>query len=415
MPRWDIFCRVVDNFGDIGTCWRLARQLAHEHGADVRLWVDRLESFAGLCPSISTRAAIQRVGAIEVRQWPSDFPEVTVADVVIEAFACEIPANYLAAMARRSAAPAWINLEYLSAEAWVEDCHLLTSPHSVLPLTVRDCSAGGTASGGLHPPLAPAVLTKHFFFPGFTSQTGGLLRERDLLTTRAAFGPAETADFKQGLGIPVAVGSGLNEVHTAPRDELLISLFCYPNPALPELLQCWADGPRAVRVLATPGAATEQVAAWFEEPLVMGKPLSRNSLTVQALPFLSQPDYDRLLWACDVNFVRGEDSFVRAQWAQRPFVWQIYPQSEGTHLVKLEAFLSRYLDQFQNPAAVRRFWLAWNGAGDTAEDTAGDTAATWRNFLANCPAIQRHAEVWACHLDRTENLANNLSRFVQER
>jgi hypothetical protein len=22
--HWDIFCRVIDNFGDIGVCWRLA-------------------------------------------------------------------------------------------------------------------------------------------------------------------------------------------------------------------------------------------------------------------------------------------------------------------------------------------------------------------------------------------------------
>ena len=45
---WDIFCTVVDNYGDIGVCWRLARQLAAEHGFAVRLWVDDLASFARL-------------------------------------------------------------------------------------------------------------------------------------------------------------------------------------------------------------------------------------------------------------------------------------------------------------------------------------------------------------------------------
>ena len=39
---WDVFCRVVDNYGDAAVCWRLARQLADEHGARVRLWIDLL-------------------------------------------------------------------------------------------------------------------------------------------------------------------------------------------------------------------------------------------------------------------------------------------------------------------------------------------------------------------------------------
>ena len=407
MRRWDIFCTVVDNFGDIGTCWRLAQQLTAEHEADVRLWIDKLESFASLCPSISTAAATQQVGPIEIRHWKSDFPAVEVADVVVEAFACELPENYVAAMARRAMAPVWINLEYLSAEAWVEDCHLLPSPHPRWP------------------------LTKYFFFPGFTSRTGGLLRERDLFATRTAFDLSAAAEFWRSLGV-------------APRtdDELRVSLFCYDNPALPDLLQCWADGAVTVRVLASPGAATEQMASWFGNALSPGPPLQREALTVHALPFLPQPSYDRLLWSCDVNFVRGEDSFVRAQWSERPFVWQIYPQAKNAHLVKLDAFLTRYLDGFDDtgnlerptdpskPEAqakssfacasgfggrgrhlsggaadvVRRCWHAWNGTGDMA--------AAWRGYIAIRHSIQQHGTVWANQLDRAGDLANNLVRFV---
>ena len=373
MRRWDIFCRVVDNLGDIGTCWRLARQLADEHKADVRLWIDKLESFACLSPSISIDALAQQVGPIEVRHWPPDFPTVDVADVVIEAFACELPETYIAAMAGRAVAPVWINLEYLSAEVWVEDCHLLPSPHPRWP------------------------LTKYFFFPGFTSQTGGLLRERDFPASRAAFDSAAAAEFWCSLGV-------------GPRtdDELRVSLFCYDNPALPDLLPCWADGPALVRVFTAPGAATEQMVRWFGNVLSPGSSLQRGALTVHALPFLPQPDYDRLLWACDVNFVRGEDSFVRAQWAQQPFVWQIYPQAEQTHLVKLEAFLSRFLAEFQesDPDVVRCFWRAWNGLGDIR--------VAWQNFVTNRHSLQRHGTVWANHLDRAGDLANNLARFVHE-
>ena len=367
--RWDIFCRVVDNFGDIGTCWRLARQLAVEYQVDVRLWVDDLQSFSHLCPSVVSDVSEQQVDSIEIRQWSSEFPDVEAADVVIEAFACELPTRYLVAMTDRPVAPVWINLEYLSAETWVDDCHLLASPRS------------------------NSTLEKYFFFPGFTAKTGGLLRERELLNARAAFDSAAGDEFWDSLGIPRQIDG-----------ETRISLFCYENPALPELLQCWADGSQPIRLLVTAGLATQQVASWFGCELSAEESLQRNSLTVHALPFLLQPDFDRLLWACDVNFVRGEDSFVRAQWAQWPFLWQIYPQAEDAHLVKLEAFLTRYLEKSHDSSVIRRFWQAWNGADDIAR--------AWRDFLANRHSIEQHGKVWASQLDQAGNLANNLVSFV---
>ena len=99
--RLDIFCVVVDNFGDIGVCWRLARQLAAEHGCLVRLWVDELVAFSRLCPEIALNQPVQVCSGVEIRPWQPDFPDVEPADVVIEAFACDLPAGYVAAMARR--------------------------------------------------------------------------------------------------------------------------------------------------------------------------------------------------------------------------------------------------------------------------------------------------------------------------
>jgi uncharacterized repeat protein (TIGR03837 family) len=370
MWRWDIFCTVVDNYGDIGTCWRLAQQLADEHAADVRLWVDRLESLSHVCPAVSASADQQRVGGIEICRWQSDFPMVETADVVIEAFACELPECYIAAMTRQSVAPVWINLEYLSAEEWVEGCHRFASLRTKWP------------------------LTKYFFFPGFTSRTGGLLRQRDLVGKHAAFDSAAEAEFWHSVGVPAR-----------GERELRVSIFCYQNPSLPDLLQCWADSPDPVTALATPGPAADQVADWFGEPFLPGMPLRRSSLTAYPLPFLPQTSFDRLLWACDVNFVRGEDSFVRAQWAEHPFVWQIYPQAEEAHLVKLEAFLRRYLDGFAEPAVVRRCWQAWNGKGRIA--------SAWPDFAAHRKAIQEHGKVWTSSLDQTGDLADNLVCFVR--
>jgi uncharacterized repeat protein (TIGR03837 family) len=309
---WDLFCRVVDNFGDIGVCWRVAADLA-ERGESVRLVVDDPSALAWMAPGGAP--------GVQVVPWSAAESTREVADVVIEAFGCELPAGFVARMAARRPAPVWINLEYLSAEPYVERSHRLPSPPSTGP---------------------GAGLAKWFFYPGFTPATGGLPREPDLARRQARFdAPAWLA--QRGL----APNAGTR----------VVSLFCYANPALPDLLERLAEQPTLL--LATAGSAAEQVAR------SLGPSLARGELTAVRLPLLSQRDYDHLLWASDLNVVRGEDSWVRAQWAARPFVWQAYPQSDGAHHTKLEAFLSRFLAGAEaGPAAeLGRFWRAWNGSG----------------------------------------------------
>ncbi len=339
--RCDIFCAVIDNYGDAGVCWRLARQLALEHGWRVRLWIDDLSPLRKLAPD-------HAAGPVDVRPWPTPWVEVEAADIVIEAFACEPPAAYVAAMARRTPTPVWINLEYLSAEAWVAGCHGLPSPHPRLP------------------------LLKHFFFPGFGAGSGGLLRETDYDRRRNAF---DEAEFRDEFGLP----------QRAPG-ELMVSLFAYPGHRLPELLPALAAAPRPTCLLLPGGE---------------GETRRDGALTIHPLPFLPQLRYDELLWACDLNFVRGEDSFVRAQWAAKPFVWQIYPQDDNAHFVKLDAFLDRH------PAGplLRPFWRAWNGKG----------ALDWPAFAARLPTLETAAREWEQALRKPPDLAAALVRFCLER
>jgi uncharacterized repeat protein (TIGR03837 family) len=374
---WDIFCTVVDNYGDIGVCWRLARQLAAEHGLAVRLWVDDLASFAKICPDIVPGRDSQHNHSVEVRWWREPFPAVSPADVVVEAFACNPPASYVAAMAARQPKPAWINLEFLSAENWVKGCHALPSPHPSLP------------------------LVKYFFFPGFVAGTGGLLAEQGLAQARDRFqrSAAEQAGFWEALGVP------------APRaGELQVSLFCYPHVGVAALLRVWAGGRTPVRCLAPEGTATEALSAFFGvEHLAPGTILRKAGLEVRIFPFLDQDRYDRLLWACDLNLVRGEDSFVRGQWAARPLLWQIYPQQEGAHWPKLETFLGLYCQGLptETAAAVTRFWRAWN-KGDGIE-----VESAWFGFWEHRVELQSHALRWAGRLAKTGNLANNLAQFCE--
>ena len=377
MRSWDIFCTVVDNYGDIGICWRLARQLAAEHGLRVRLWVDDLASLRKICPGIVPGLESQHSHGVEVKRWREPFPEVDPADVVVEAFACNPPANYVAAMVARQPKPAWINLEFLSAENWVRGCHGLPSPHPSLP------------------------LVKHFFFPGFVAGTGGLLAEQGLARARERFqrSGAEQARFWRDLGLP------------APRaGELQVSLFCYPHGGIAALLRAWAAGGTPVRCLVPEGTATAALSAFFgAESLAPGAILRKAGVEVRIFPFLDQDQYDRLLWACDLNLVRGEDSFVRGQWAARPLLWQIYPQQEDAHWPKLQAFLGLYCAGLPPPiaAAVTRLWQAWN-QGD-----ASGVESAWPGLWEHRLALQAHARRWAGQLAGTGNLANNLAQFCE--
>ncbi len=371
--RWDIFCKVVDNLGDIGVCWRLGRQLAAEEGAEVRLWIDDLVTFRRLAPDLDPGMESQRLGELEVRHWAQPFPEALVADVVVETFGCELPASYVAAMKSRPAPPVWINLEYLSAESWVNRYHALPSPQ---------------------PPL-----TKYFYFPGFAEGTGGVLMEKDLKQRRETFqadGPAQMR-FLKGIG-----------VKAREPDELLVSMFCYPQAPMPALFDAWEAADRPVRVIAF--ADTPAAQALVAAGLSSGR--RRGRLSGQIVPFLPQDDYDRVLWACDWNFVRGEDSFVRAQWAARPFVWQAYPQEGDAHRIKVQSFLARYLGAaaMGSSAGLVDLWTAWNGLMPQAR-----LGPAWTACMAARRGLGEIARQWPARLEALGSLAGNLARFCSER
>ena len=328
---WDIFCRVIDNHGDLGVCWRLSCDLA-ARGQQVRLWVDDASALQWMAPG-----ALQgEVPGVRVLPWtqpidPALLASLPASNVWVEAFGCEIAPEFIAACACPSSAggrfdstsmPTWFNLEYLSAEPWVERMHALPSP-------VQHGPAAGR--------------TKWFFYPGYTPHTGGLLREQDLAARRQAF---DGAAWLQAQGIDA-------------RGERIASLFCYEPPPLGALLRQLDTATTPTHLLVTAGRAARAVARCLEDENELQR-LSgqREQLSLSYLPHLTQRAYDELLWACDLNFVRGEDSLVRALWAGAPLVWHIYPQPEDdAHHAKLGAFL----DWLQAPASLRRFHHVWNG------------------------------------------------------
>lgn len=345
--QWDVFCRVIDNFGDIGVCWRLAADLGGR-GEQVRLWVDDPSALAWMAPEGAPN--------VDVFLWAEAARLPAPGDVVIEAFGCELPPAFIEQMACRQPPPAWINLEYLSAEDYVERSHGLPSPQF-----------SGPGAG----------LRKHFFYPGFTARTGGLLREPGLIEARLAF---DRDDWLARHGYARLPG------------ERVVSLFCYDNPALPQLLAHATEAPTLL--LVTPGAASAQIGALLEAAPQPGAVADSGLLRVGWLPALPQAQFDRLLWACDLNFVRGEDSFVRAQWAAQAFVWQIYPQGDGAHEVKLQAFLDRFLAGADDALAsrMRSLWHGWNGMARTLgpwppADAWRAHVKSWRDALLGQPDL----------------------------
>lgn len=336
--RWDIFCRVIDNHGDAGVCWRLCVDLA-SRGQHVRLWIDD--------PSPLTWMAPQGAPGVAVHRWDSDFHlgDAVPGDVWIEAFGCELPEAFVAA---RQTTPAWLNLEYLSAEPYVERMHRLPSP------VMRGPGAG---------------LSKWFFYPGFTERTGGLLREPDLMARRQGFDAARWLTS-----------------HSLPTDGRRITLFCYEPASLPKVM-AQADA----HWLVTPGRPARAV-----------ERIAQKAGQVHPLPWLTQHDFDHLLWASDFNAVRGEDSLVRALWAGQPFVWHIYPQDDDAHHAKLDAFL----DWMDAPPSLRTFHRHWNGIDTRDAGWPGwATVDGWRDCVLAARA----------RLLAQPDLTEQLQRFVLEK
>jgi len=364
---WEIFCKVIDNFGDVGVCWRLSADLA-ARGHTVRLWLDDPQALAWMAPG-----ALQgRWPGVSVWAWaqasnPHVLQALAPAQVWVESFGCELPTEFVAARANQVdqvSQPVWINLEYLSAEVFVDRCHGLPSP---------------VMSGPAH------GWTKHFFYPGFTPHTGGLLRESTLTELRQAFGGAERKAFLQGLDLE-------------DRGETLVSLFCYDGAPVKLLLEQLRAATRPVHLLVTAGKARAQV-----ERMLAQTTHGPGRLRVSYLPLLSQAEFDPLLWSCDLNFVRGEDSLVRALWAGQPFVWQIYPQDDGAHRAKLGAFLG----VIDAPKAVRDWHAQWNGMApwSSVAPLSPDEVKTWRDW----------AQASQQRLARQSDLTSQLVAFVAAR
>ncbi|MBP6563322.1 MAG: elongation factor P maturation arginine rhamnosyltransferase EarP [Neisseriaceae bacterium] len=386
-----LFCQVIDNFGDIGVCWRLAQNLRQE--GPVVLWVDDLTRFQALCPQVDTTQWVQTVEQVTVVFWTAQTGQhvslsaLPAPRVVIEAFACTLPTEVMAHAKVHNSL--WLNLEYLSAEDWVAGVHLM-------------------------PSLQPNGLAKYFYFPGFTPELGGLLREPGLLATRDALwaDEARQAQVMARLGLP-------------PRrsmDDLTVFLFTYTSDALSQWLLAWQALARPITVWVTPGQSLDSLKPALglaaDDVLKAGDCHELGQVRVCVLPFVAQADFDYLLWLADLNIIRGEDSFVRALWAGKPYLWHIYQQDEDAHLPKLAAFWAQAFGQ-ATTAETMSLRRAHEALSLPLNADQACSVAEWTHKWAKLLSLLPHWQIMAAEYSRAQaslpSLRQKLTAFVKNK
>ncbi|AZG73426.1 elongation factor P maturation arginine rhamnosyltransferase EarP [Shewanella livingstonensis] len=383
VKHWDIFCTVVDNYGDIGVTWRLAKQLVNEYDIPINLWVDDLLSFSHILPKLDASKKQQSFNSVNIFHWNNPLEiQFNAGNAIIEAFACELPSQVKAIIERlhlqpHTQAPTWLNLEYLSAEAWVDGCHGL-------------------------PSTQPNGVKKWFYFPGFSPKTGGLICERELFNQRDQW----QADPRHKLALFQQLGlQGINAQDT------VISVFSYETRALTALCELWQTSQTPIHALIPKGRSLHSLIDLLPctiDDLIPGQQFTLGNLTLHILPMTDQNGFDRLLWSCDFNIVRGEDSFLRAQWAAKPFIWHIYPQEDDYHLVKLQAFMQIYCDNLAPEIATT--WSEVNLAFN--QENLSAVVMHWQQLNSVSLPLMQHAIKWPINALNDADLASRLVQFV---
>ncbi len=323
--RITLLCKVVDNYGDIGFVYRLSRSLSERNPSlEITLVVSNLESFSAMAPGIKN-APVQKFCGWDILDWNAEndcrmFFKKNPSTVILECFQCGRPGwlDEILFDKGRTQTVQIVNVEYLTAEKWADDFHLLKS---------------GTRS---------SLVKKINFMPGFTKKTGGLVLDNDFMESLSDRKSAikkliSCVEKKNGGGLSKQIAEMLG--NGEEKKFFNVTVFAYEKNldamvlALKEFqtLQKKSNPDFELNVFAPPGLSFECFEKSWEK---FDCPFS-----MVPLPYLSQTAWDALLVLCDFNFIRGEDSFSRACLSGKPFIWNAYRQDEEFQLVKVRAFV----------------------------------------------------------------------------
>ena len=342
----DIFCEVIDNYGDVGVAYRLARELKR------------------IYPNKELRFIINQTEELNLIKKNDDIDDIIVidykdvhkigqpADLVIETFACNIPEIYMNKALKTS--KLMINLEYFSSEDWVDDFHL------------QESFLGGN-------------LKKYFFIPGLSEKSGGIILDKEFLDRKNKV--QENREYY------------LKQFNIDEKYDLIISVFSYEKN-FDNFLKTLQKLDKKVLLLLLSEKTQKNFIKYFDNNDYYDK------IKAVKLPFFTYDKYEELLALCDINLVRGEDSFVRALLLGKPFLWHIYPQDENTHIIKLESFLEKYCP---NNKELKETFINYNINKDD-----------FSYFFENLDEIKKYNEKYTDYLIENCNLMNKLINFIEK-
>ena len=369
--RIDIFCEIIDNFGDIGVVYRLAKELRERYGneSEIRVILNSLKEFLAMAKGAEERE-IQEYKGITYATYEyvrENMESFGCADVIIEAFGCNIPEEYLKRAYVES--KLLINLEYLSGEKWIEDFHLQESM------------------------LGAPLLKKFFFMPGFTERSGGIILDSNFLKRIEAVSGDREKYLKKYF--PEKDSKELQET-------LIGTVFSYEKNF--ENLLKTLDGLDRDVFLIIMGEKSQKS---FGK--ILGNSSKYGKIETSNIKFLNQEEYEEVLALADFNFVRGEDSFVRALILGKPFLWHIYIQENGAHHDKLDAFIERYMET-----------LSHTGESEILEKYGGILKSyiseneTYVDFFENLDKIKELNNLYSKFLLSHCSLIDKLCDFIEK-
>ena len=338
----DIFCQVIDNYGDVGVAYRLAREFKRVYpNKKLRFVINKTEELN----------LIRKSEDIEIILYKDISKIENSADLIIESFGCEIPKKYMHKALKNS--KLIINLEYFSAEKWVDDFHL------------QESFLGGN-------------LKKYFFIPGLSEKSGGILLDNEFLERKKKV-EANKEYYLKKFGIK-------------EKYDLIGSVFSYEKNFGSLIEELKKLGKKIILLMLS-----EKTQKNFIKYFDNGN--NYDKIKFVKLPFFTYDKYEELLALCDFNLVRGEDSFVRALLLGKPFLWHIYPQDENTHIKKLESFLEKYCP---NNKELKQTFINYNINKDD-----------FSYFFKNFKEIEKYNKNYANYLIKNCDLMEKLINFIE--
>lgn len=385
----DIFCHVIDNFGDAGVVYRFAKEFKKLNPqCNTRVFIDNLETLHSIIPEIKASEPIQQYQQITFIDSsfisPQNIEDLGIADVLVEAFACEIPQPVMDIAVFKS--KIIINLEYLSAEKWVEGYHLKQSL------------------------LNKGTAKKFFFMPGFTTTTGGVIIDSDVTKKRENYQTNRNKLFNE-----------LHEKHIGltlqnTESSLFGTVFSYErgfDNFLEDLTKINKDV--YLMVFGQKSHNSMKAALKRADKTIDGRYIKYNNIHISLFPLISQQIYDSLLCCCDFNLIRGEDSLVRAICAAKPFIWNAYLQDNRYQKVKVNAFLENFQQYFEDSEVFNRYKELMEKYNDAQfEETTQKTNEQYHFFFRNLNKIEHATTKMSYFIEENCNLVKNFSDFLRE-